>query len=95
MQITNYFMASQNFLHMDAHFENNYKYNSIIPEREGFEPSVRKNRTHAFQACPFDRSGTSPTNKFAVQGAHDALVMFSGALRTLAVSLFQPFFNQE
>jgi fumarate hydratase class II len=28
-------------------------------------------------------------NKFAVQGAHDALVMLSGALRTLAVSLFK------
>jgi fumarate hydratase class II len=28
-------------------------------------------------------------NKFAAQGAHDALVMFSGALRTLAVSLFK------
>jgi fumarate hydratase class II len=28
-------------------------------------------------------------NKFAVQGAHDALVMLSGALRTLAVSLYK------
>ena len=32
----------------------------MMAEREGFEPSVRHNRTHAFQACPFDRSGTSP-----------------------------------
>jgi fumarate hydratase class II len=31
---------------------------------------------------------TAP-NKFAVQGAHDALVQFSGTLRTLAVSLFK------
>jgi fumarate hydratase class II len=32
--------------------------------------------------------GPAP-NKFAVQGAHDALVMLSGALRTLAVSLYK------
>ena len=31
----------------------------------------------------------SATNKFAVQGAHDALVQLSGTLRTLAVSLFK------
>jgi fumarate hydratase, class II len=31
---------------------------------------------------------TAP-NKFAVQGAHDALVQFSGTLRTLAVSLYK------
>jgi fumarate hydratase class II len=31
----------------------------------------------------------SAANKFAVQGAHDALVHFSGALRTLAVSLYK------
>lgn len=31
---------------------------------------------------------TAP-NKFAVQGAHDALVMLSGALKTLSVSLFK------
>jgi fumarate hydratase class II len=29
------------------------------------------------------------TNRFAAQGAHDALVMLSGALRTLAVSLYK------
>ncbi|AQQ06565.1 fumarate hydratase, class II [Roseibium algicola] len=29
------------------------------------------------------------SNKFAVQGAHDALVMLSGALKTLSVSLFK------
>ena len=29
------------------------------------------------------------TNKFAAQGAHDALVQFSGTLRTLAVSLYK------
>ena len=31
----------------------------------------------------------SATNKFTVQGAHDALVQLSGALRTLAVSLYK------
>ena len=31
---------------------------------------------------------TAP-NKFTVQGAHDALVQFSGTLRTLAVSLYK------
>jgi fumarate hydratase, class II len=31
---------------------------------------------------------TAP-NKFTVQGAHDALVQLSGALRTLAVSLYK------
>lgn len=31
----------------------------------------------------------SASNKFAVQGAHDALVMLSGAFRVLAVSLFK------
>jgi fumarate hydratase, class II len=34
---------------------------------------------------PFD----SAPNKFAVQGAHDALVQLSGTLRTLAVSLYK------
>ena len=32
---------------------------------------------------------TSAENKFAVQGSHDAMVAFSGSLRTLAVSLFK------
>src|SRR5699024_7644544 len=32
----------------------------LMAEREGFEPSVRGYRTHAFQACSFDRSDTSP-----------------------------------
>ena len=32
---------------------------------------------------------TSAPNKFAVQGSHDALVHLSGALRTLAVSLYK------
>jgi fumarate hydratase class II len=32
---------------------------------------------------------TSALNKFTVQGAHDALVQLSGALRTLAVSLYK------
>ena len=36
-------------------------------------------------ALPF----VSAPNKFAVQGSHDALVMLSGALKTLAVSLYK------
>ncbi len=36
-------------------------------------------------ALPF----VSAANKFAVQGAHDALVMLSGGLRSLAVSLYK------
>jgi fumarate hydratase class II len=36
-------------------------------------------------ALPF----VSAANKFAVQGAHDALVQLSGTLRTLAVSLYK------
>ena len=31
-----------------------------MAEREGFEPSIRDNRIHAFQACAFDRSAISP-----------------------------------
>ena|GEM_PF-1527084 len=32
----------------------------MVAEREGFEPSVRDDRTHTFQACSFDHSDTSP-----------------------------------
>jgi fumarate hydratase, class II len=39
----------------------------------------------AYTRLPF----ISAPNKFAVQGAHDALVQFSGTLRTLAVSLYK------
>ncbi len=38
-----------------------------------------------FTGLPF----VSAPNKFAVQGAHDALVQLSGTLRTLAVSLYK------
>ncbi|MGA7966314.1 MAG: class II fumarate hydratase [Gammaproteobacteria bacterium] len=38
-----------------------------------------------FTKLPF----VSAPNKFAVQGAHDALVHFSGSLKTLAVSLYK------
>jgi len=38
-----------------------------------------------FTRLPF----VSASNKFAVQGAHDALVQLSGTLRTLAVSLYK------
>ncbi len=31
-----------------------------LAEREGFEPSIRFGRIHAFQACAFDRSAISP-----------------------------------
>jgi hypothetical protein len=31
-----------------------------LAEREGFEPSVRYKRTHAFQACSLNRSDISP-----------------------------------
>lgn len=31
----------------------------LVAESEGFEPSVGGYPTHAFQACPFDRSGNS------------------------------------
>ena len=39
----------------------------------------------ALTGVPFE----SAPNKFAVQGAHDALVHLSGTLRTLAVSLYK------
>ena len=35
-------------------------YYLFLAEREGFEPSIRGCRIHAFQACAFDRSATSP-----------------------------------
>ena len=31
-----------------------------MAERTGFEPAVRVNRTHAFQACSLSLSDTSP-----------------------------------
>ena len=36
-----------------------------MAEREGFEPSIRDYRIHAFQACAFDRSAISPLLAFA------------------------------
>jgi fumarate hydratase class II len=42
-------------------------------------------RIAALTGLPF----TSAPNKFAVQGSHDALVALSGALKTLAVSLYK------
>jgi hypothetical protein len=35
------------------------KYQILLSDGEGFEPSVPCG-THAFQACPIDRSGTHP-----------------------------------
>lgn len=32
----------------------------IVAEKAGFEPAVRYYRTHAFQACTFNHSVTSP-----------------------------------
>jgi len=40
-------------------------------------------------ACQTGLPFVSAANKFAVQGAHDALVMLSGGLRSLAVSLYK------
>ena len=37
--------------------------NTNISEEEGFEPSVRLTRTHAFQACSFGRSDTPPKDE--------------------------------
>ena len=31
-----------------------------LAERKGFEPSIRYKRIHAFQACDFNHSSTSP-----------------------------------
>jgi hypothetical protein len=35
-------------------------YDECLAEREGFEPSIRFGRIHAFQACALDRSAISP-----------------------------------
>ncbi len=32
----------------------------FLAVREGFEPSIRYSRIHAFQACSFNHSDTSP-----------------------------------
>ncbi len=42
-----------------------------LAERRGFEPPVRF-RTHAFQACTFDHSDTSPS-----VGLHIILIYFT------------------
>src|SRR5262245_45426595 len=42
-----------------------------VAERAGFEPAVRFWRTHAFQACTFDRSVTSPCPQ--AQAARDSI----------------------
>jgi fumarate hydratase class II len=55
-----------------------------INSAPGFAESVAE-EIAKFTRLPFI---TAP-NKFAVQGAHDALVHFSGTLRTLAVSLYK------
>ena len=34
-----------------------------LAEREGFEPSIRDKRIHAFQACAFNHSATSPEGR--------------------------------
>ena len=38
-------------------------YAIILAEREGFEPSIRGYRIHAFQACALNHSATSPDRK--------------------------------
>jgi fumarate hydratase, class II len=50
----------------------------------GFAGAVAADIAHQTR-LPF----VSAPNKFAVQGAHDGLVQFSGTLRTLAVSLYK------
>ena len=35
-----------------------------LAEREGFEPSIRGYRIHAFQACAFNHSATSPIFRY-------------------------------
>ena len=34
-----------------------------MAERVGFEPTIRGYRIHAFQACAFSRSATSPAER--------------------------------
>lgn len=51
---------------------------------EGFAEAAAKNIAK-LTGLPF----VSAPNKFAVQGSHDALVALSGALKTLAVSLYK------
>lgn len=36
----------------------------MMAERKGFEPSIRYKRIHAFQACDFNHSSTSPDGMF-------------------------------
>ncbi len=56
-----------------------------INSAPGFARGSGGRDRQAHRAC---RSSRAP-NKFAVQGAHDALVQLSGTLRTLAVSLYK------
>ncbi len=51
---------------------------------KAFGPLVAR-RVSEMTGLPF----SSASNKFAVQGAHDAMVMLSGFLKTLAVSLYK------
>src|SRR5262249_51105374 len=62
----------------------------------GTAVGTRLNSPPAFPEAPpapisklTDLPFVSAPNKFAVQGAHDALVQLSGAFRTLAVSLYK------
>ena len=43
----------------------NHRIFQNLAVREGFEPSIRYERIHAFQACSFNRSDTSPLVSFA------------------------------
>jgi hypothetical protein len=40
----------------------------VMADGEGFEPSVPLWGTHAFQASPFDHSGTHPSARAATKG---------------------------
>lgn len=47
-----------------------------MAEKAGFEPAVRYYRTHAFQACTFSRSVTSPFAALFRAAAKDKPVLW-------------------
>jgi hypothetical protein len=40
-----------------------YVQHASLAERKGFEPLIDHEPIHAFQACPFNHSGTSPQER--------------------------------
>src|ERR1700732_81352 len=65
---------------------------STISDGEGFEPSVPCG-THAFQACPIDRSGTHPMSGQDIEANRQVLqlnfrlLLVQGALQRVQLSL--------